>query len=278
MARGPKHHLKRLNAPSHWMLPKLGGIYASRPSSGPHKLRECLPLTILLRNRLKYALNGAEVQKIVKQRLVLVDGKVRTDPTFPAGFMDVVSIPKTNDIFRLLYDVKGRFAIHRIVAAEAKFKLCRVRQLLVGQKGVPYLTTHDGRTIRFPDPAIKVHDTIKIALETGKVVEHVKFEVGNLAMIIGGRNLGRVGLVQHVEKHPGSFTIVHIKDAAGHLFATRLNNVFIIGKSTKSLVSLPLRKGVRKSIIEERAERLAKKAAGKVPTEKKEKKEKKVKK
>jgi small subunit ribosomal protein S4e len=83
-------------------------------------------------------------------------------------------------------------------------------------------------------------------------------------MIIGGRNLGRVGLVQHVEKHPGSFTIVHIKDAAGHLFATRLNNVFIIGKSTKSLVSLPLRKGsVRKSIIEERAERLAKKA-GKV--------------
>lgn len=260
------------------MLPKLGGIYASRPSSGPHKLRECLPLTILLRNRLKYALNGAEVQKIVKQRLVLVDGKVRTDPTFPAGFMDVVSIPKTNDIFRLLYDVKGRFAIHRIVAAEAKFKLCRVRQLLVGQKGVPYLTTHDGRTIRFPDPAIKVHDTIKIALETGKVVEHVKFEVGNLAMIIGGRNLGRVGLVQHVEKHPGSFTIVHIKDAAGHLFATRLNNVFIIGKSTKSLVSLPLRKGVRKSIIEERAERLAKKAAGKVPTEKKEKKEKKVKK
>jgi hypothetical protein len=132
-------------------------------------------LPILLRNRLKYALNGSEVQKIVKQRLVLVDGKVRTDPTFPAGFMDVVSIPKTNDIFRLLYDVKGRFAIHRIVAAEAKFKLCRVRQLLVGQKGVPYLTTHDGRTIRFPDPAIKVHDTIKIALETGKVVEHVKF-------------------------------------------------------------------------------------------------------
>jgi small subunit ribosomal protein S4e len=193
-ARGPKHHLKRLNAPSHWMLSKLGGIYVStarsrlpfffshvfffffffsfrRRARAPART-SCVSacrLPFLLRNRLKYALNGSEVQKIVKQRLVLVDGKVRTDPTFPAGFMDVVSIPKTNDIFRLLYDVKGRFAIHRIVAAEAKFKLCRVRQLLVGQKGVPYLTTHDGRTIRFPDPAIKVHDTIKIALETGKV-------------------------------------------------------------------------------------------------------------
>ena len=29
MARGPKKHLKRLNAPSHWMLDKLGGIFVS---------------------------------------------------------------------------------------------------------------------------------------------------------------------------------------------------------------------------------------------------------
>ena len=31
MARGPKKHMKRLNAPSHWMLNKLGGIFV-RPS------------------------------------------------------------------------------------------------------------------------------------------------------------------------------------------------------------------------------------------------------
>lgn len=86
-ARGPKKHLKRLNAPKAWMLDKLGGVYAPRPSTGPHKLRECLPLVIFLRNRLKYALTGNEVLKIVKQRLIKVDGKVRTDPTYPAGFM-----------------------------------------------------------------------------------------------------------------------------------------------------------------------------------------------
>jgi len=33
MARGPKMHLKRLNAPKHWMLDKLGGVWAPRPSS-----------------------------------------------------------------------------------------------------------------------------------------------------------------------------------------------------------------------------------------------------
>ena len=60
---------------------------APRPSPGPHKLRECIPLIVFLRNRLKYALNGDEVKRIVNQRLIKVDGKVRTDATFPAGFM-----------------------------------------------------------------------------------------------------------------------------------------------------------------------------------------------
>jgi small subunit ribosomal protein S4e len=44
-------------------------------------------LTVFLRNRLKYALTGKEVTAIVKQRIIKVDGKVRTDETFPAGFM-----------------------------------------------------------------------------------------------------------------------------------------------------------------------------------------------
>lgn len=61
-------------------------LQAPRPSPGPHKLRESLPLTIFLRNRLKYALTGREVTSIVMQRLIKVDGKVRTDPTYPAGF------------------------------------------------------------------------------------------------------------------------------------------------------------------------------------------------
>jgi len=260
MARGPKKHLKRLAAPKHWMLDKLSGIFAPRPSTGPHKLRECLPLIILLRNRLKYALTGREVQLILNQRLVKVDGKVRTDPTYPAGFMDVVSIDKTNELFRLLYDTKGRFVIQRITPAEAAYKLCKVRKTAIGNKSVPYLSTTDGRTIRYPDPLISTHDTVKLDLTTGKTKDFVKFDVGNLVTITGGRNLGRVGVITHRERHPGSFDIVHVRDAAGQAFATRLGNVFVIGKGTKSYVSLPARKGVKLSILDER-ERAEKKAS-----------------
>ena len=231
----------------------LTGVWAPRPSTGPHKLRECLPLIILLRNRLKYALNTKEVKYILMQRLIKVDGKARTDKTYPAGFMDVVSIEKSNEYFRLLYDVRGRFSIHRVTQDEAKYKLCRIKALEMGNKKVPYIVTHDGRTIRYPDPMVAVNDTVKVDLETNKMTEFVKFETGNLAMISGGKNTGRVGVIVSRERHQGSFDIVHIKDAAGHIFATRLGNVFVIGEGTTPMVSLPKRKGIKKTILEERA-------------------------
>ncbi|KAL5657554.1 hypothetical protein ACJX0J_030717, partial [Zea mays] len=53
---------------------------------------------------------------------------------------------------------------------------------MFGQKGIPYLNTYDGRTIRYPDPLIKANNTIKIDLETNKIMDCIKFDVGNMVM------------------------------------------------------------------------------------------------
>ena len=216
-----------------------------------------MPLIVFIRNRLKYALNSRETKAIVMQRLIKVDGKVRTDATYPAGFMDVISIEKTKEHFRLVYDTKGRFTVHRITAEEAKYKLCKVKKVQLGAKGIPFVVTHDGRTLRYPDPLIKVNDTVKLDLETGKFNEFVKFEVGNVAMVTGGRNTGRVGVITHRERHVGGFDIVHIKDVLDRQFATRLSNVFVIGEGNKPWISLPKGKGVALTIAEERDRRRA---------------------
>lgn len=306
MARGPKKHLKRLNAPRHWMLSKLGGEWAPRPSTGPHKLRECLPLCLILRNRLKYALTGREVMMILMRRLVEVDGKVRTDVNYPAGFMDVVSIAATKEKFRLMYDVKGRFYLQKVDANRAKWKLLKVVKKGKGKKAsigrnpfivgvpegpkkkfkdmtaeekareksrqkrdasqvgqaqaIPYIVTHDGRTIRYADPAIKIGDTIKYEYKTNKITDIIPFQTGNICMVTKGANTGRVGIMMRIEKHPGAFDIVYLKDKSGAEFATRQGNVFCIGKGEKEMIKLPRVKGIKKSIIEERQMRLNKQA------------------
>ena len=103
-----------------------------------------------------------------------------------------------------------------------------------------------GIRIRYPDPAIKVNDTVKIDLSSGKISEYITFDTGVIAMVIGGRNMGRVGVVTHRERHDGGFNIVHIKDAIDNSFATRESNVFVIG-SEKPWISLPKGKGVQVS-------------------------------
>lgn len=59
-----------------------------------------------------------------------------------------------------------------------QYKLCRVRKVQTGPKGIPFLVTHDGRTIRYPDPLIKVNDSILLDLASMKIKEFIKFDSG----------------------------------------------------------------------------------------------------
>merc|ERR1712183_743988 len=118
--------------------------------------------------------------------------------------------------------------------------------------------THDGRTLRYPDPDVKTNDTVRIDLESGKILDYLKFEVGATVMISGGNSVGRVGTIVSREKHPGSFEIIHVKDAVGHTFATRLQNVFAIGVGSKPWISLPKGNGIQLNIIEDRNARMQK--------------------
>ena len=54
---------------------------------------------------------------------------------FPCGFMDVITIDKTDENFRLLHDTKGRFVMHRITVRTPT--TCSSKQLdVVGMEGV----------------------------------------------------------------------------------------------------------------------------------------------
>ena len=69
-------------------------------------------------------------------------------------------------------------------------------------------------------------------------------------MITGGNNIGRVGTIEKLEKHPGSYEIVHVKDLRDKTFSTRLSNVFVIGSKVPEIALL--KSHTRFNIIEER--------------------------
>jgi len=118
--------------------------------------------------------------------------------------------------------------------------------------------THDGRTIRYPHPDINQYDSVKLNLVTNEVDGVLKFDNGAAVFVSGGNNIGRVGVLQHIEAHAGSYDIAHVKDSVGHTFATRKDNIFIIGEGKNSLITLPKKNGIKQTLIEARDERMGK--------------------
>jgi len=65
----------------------------------------------------------------------------------------------------------------------------------MGANKVPYIVTHDGRTLRYPHPDIKKNDTVKLNLDTFEVDGLIKLENGASVSVTGGNNIGRVGIL-----------------------------------------------------------------------------------
>ncbi len=54
------------------------------------------------------------------------------------------------------------------------------------------------------------------------------------------------------DRHLGGFDIVHVRDSNGNTFATRIGNVFIIGKGKNPVISLPKDKGLYLTPVEKK--------------------------
>lgn len=70
------------------------------------------------------------------------------------GVMDVLTIEKTGESYRILYDTKGRFVLKKLKKEESNIKLLKVVKKAIGPNKIPYIVTNDARTIRFPNPEI----------------------------------------------------------------------------------------------------------------------------
>jgi small subunit ribosomal protein S4e len=85
-----------------------------------------------------------------------------------------------------------------------------------------------------------------------------------MVMITGGNNIGKYGTIIKTEHHPASFDIVHVREANQKTFATRSENLYIIGKGHEASITLPKsKKPYKLNILEEKAERIMKKESAK---------------
>jgi small subunit ribosomal protein S4e len=190
----------------------------------------------------------SEVTAVLRQGSVSVDGSVQKKELFPAGLMDVVSIPIVERWYRVLPSENG-LNLHSIAKDEAGFKLCRIKNKKVLKAGHIQLNLHDGRniTVKVKDASkpeedvFGTWDTIKINLPDQEVLGHFKLAEGAPALIIDGKNAGKYGKIAAIERREvqkRKKALVTIEDARGNRFQTTVEYVFVIGDA-KPHISLP---------------------------------------
>ena len=259
-AKGSLRHIRRATTPSFWPTRRKEYVWAVRPSPGPHPLARCVPLGVLLRDALGYALTMREARLILGERKVYVDGRVVTDYKFPVGLMDVIYLRGAEEYYRVLPHPTKFFMLHRIDEEEARYKPLRIKRKTMVRGGRLQLTFHDGRNylLKLNDPfnpiedVYSTYDTVLLNLVEGSIVAHVKMGEGVLAYVIDGRNVGFLGRIESIHQiFKRSRSIVTLKSDDERVARTILDYVFAIGEE-EPLISLPSREEV-----EEWEERLA---------------------
>ncbi len=224
-------HLKRLAAPRAWHVPKKAAVWVTKPIPGPHGQDESIPIGLVLRDYLKMCDRAAEAKRIVQNGDVLVDGKAAFSPKQAVGFMDVLSIPKVDESYRVLFDYHGRVVLHPVAAAQAAWKLCRVEGKTTIAGGKTQVNLHDGRNFIVKEAnAYKSGDSVKLHVPDQKVMGHFPLAAGATAFVTGGAHIAQSASVVSVEKTLGSApNLVHLK-AGETAFTTIKPYVFVIGK------------------------------------------------
>ncbi len=200
---------------------------------GSFKMAMGMPLITVLKDVLKLVNTRKEGKRVLNTKEILVNGKRRKDEKFMIGLMDVLTIKDIGKSYRMLLDRNNILRLVPVAESEASVKLGKVTGKRAVKKGRIQLSLHDGRSLL----GLASHgtgDTIVLSLPKGEITQHLKLENGCQAYLIGGSNVGKVGVVGNIS---GDKVTVKIGDDTVEA-ARRF--VFVVGKDklvVKSLAS-----------------------------------------
>ena len=221
-------HLSRLAVPKTWGIKRKGIKWVSRPLPGAHSMDRSIPLNLVFRDLLNYTRTNKEVKNILNNQEIFVDGIRRKDTRFAIGIMDVLSIPKLDQYFRVLLTKKGKIMLLPIPEKESHIKLCRIKNKTPIKKKIQ-LNLGDGKNILVEKGEFKVRDTIIIEVPSQKIKEVLKLEKGNLVYLTKGKHVGEVGVIEEIKKNK----LVYKREKK--LFETDINFAFVVGVKSSSI-------------------------------------------
>lgn len=222
-------HLKRYTMPKFWPPEKKRYVYIVRPLPGPHSLKKCMPLQIIVEDILGLAETRKEAKTVLGTKKIMIDKKVRTGLRFPVGFMDILEITDPQQHYRMDINKAGIF-LDKITAADAESKIYKIVGKKIVRGGGFQLNLHDGTNMLIgKKPGFHIGDSIMVSLADKKIIKHMKLEKGAQVKIIDGKNIGEQGIIKEIRKKKNMLekSIVIITTKQGNDIETLYDYIFV---------------------------------------------------
>ncbi len=241
--RGGTRAVKRYAAPSEWPVLRKGYKWTVKPAPGPHAESDCLPLLLVLRDLLKLVQNAHELEAVIHEGKVAVNGRPATGPDQGVGVMDILSLPQNEMYYRILPSSHSYFA-QPINWREENFRLLRLEDRTSVAGGKMQFNLSGGVNILLSDEeaaSVKAAtlDTLLTDEKGLKIKDHIQLAQDSYVLVVKGRNRGEHGkLAAVVPSFKRRDSLVRIKTNDGETIETVLNYVYAIGKSSPN-IALP---------------------------------------
>ena len=92
--------------------------------------------------------------------------------------MDIFTINKTGANYELTLMLKVDEDQSKFTKKKVNTNYAKLIKRCMGPKKIPFIVTSNGRTLRYPNPNITEHDTVKHNLETNEIVDYYKYKLG----------------------------------------------------------------------------------------------------
>lgn len=184
-----KRHIKRLVFPKSWNVLRKANTFSLRPNPSGHKKEMSMPVGVLLRDVAGMTNTKSETQKLINDRVLLIDGKKIKTAKRPVGFMDVLSFDKIDEHYVITLAKNGKLEMTK--SNNPKQKVCKITKKWMAKGGKITYATHDGRLFDLNTNDYKVGDSLVVELPKQKVVKCLKLDKGATGIFLGGKNTGK---------------------------------------------------------------------------------------
>ncbi|VVB76568.1 30S ribosomal protein S4e [Candidatus Tiddalikarchaeum anstoanum] len=230
-------HLKRLNTPKRWNIAKKTEVFIAKPLPGPHSKESSIPLIVLLKDHLKLISTRKECKGLLLSKKILVDNLPVSDPNFPVGLFDVISVPDYNMYYRILFDYKGWLITKSIDKKEAQIKPYKIVQKTRIKGKKLQINCTSGKNLLTAEKNYKVGDTLLVDLSTKKIVKHLPLKEGSFVFVSDGTHAGETATVTGFREFKGGMPDrVMLKNDKGLKYETAQDYAFVVGEKNSEIL------------------------------------------